>query len=227
MLKGEAVWNMTVMFLHMWNVIANSSEPIDHELHLPHHFHPGSFESDGYVQPYSDTPLDGEFVGENVYLNIINRARKYVYICTPYLIIDNEMMTALCLAAKSGVDVRIMTPGIPDKKMVFLLTQSYYEQLLEAGVHIYEYQPGFLHAKSFVCDDEIAVVGTINLDYRSLYLHFENGCWFCGCQAVQDVRADFEALFPQCENVTPQYSGQRSLALRGVQCVFRLFSPLM
>ena len=137
------------------------------------------------------------------------------------------MMTALCLAAKSGVDVRIMTPGIPDKKMVFLLTQSYYEQLLEAGVHIYEYQPGFLHAKSFVCDDEIAVVGTINLDYRSLYLHFENGCWFCGCQAVQDVRADFEALFPQCENVTPQYSGQRSLALRGVQCVFRLFSPLM
>ena len=147
MLKGEAVWNMTVMFLHMWNVIANSSEPIDHELHLPHHFHPGSFESDGYVQPYSDTPLDGEIVGENVYLNIINRARKYVYICTPYLIIDNEMMTALCLAAKSGVDVRIMTPGIPDKKMVFLLTQSYYEQLLEAGVHIYEYQPGFLHAK--------------------------------------------------------------------------------
>ena len=129
----------------------------------------------GFVQPFTDTPLDGETLGENVYLNIINRAKRYVYICTPYLIIDNEMMTALCLAAKSGVDVRIMTPGVPDKKMVFLLTQSYYAQLIEAGVKIYEYQPGFLHAKSFVCDDEIAVVGTINLDYRSLYLHFEDG----------------------------------------------------
>lgn len=95
------------------------------------------------------------------------------------------------------------------------------------GVQIYEYTPGFIHAKQFVADDKAAAVGTINLDYRSLYLHFENGCWFCGCQAVQDVRADFEALLPQCENVTPQYSGQRSLALRGVQCVFRLFSPLM
>ena len=121
-------------------------------------------------QPYCDTPLDNETVGENVYLNIINRAKKYVYIFTPYLISDNEVITALCLAAKSGIDVRIVTPGIPDKKMVFLLTQSYYGTLLQAGVRIFEYKPGFLHAKSFVCDDEIATVGTINLDYRSLYL---------------------------------------------------------
>ena len=117
------------------------------------------------MQPFCDTPLDQEVVGEHVYLNIINRAKKYVYICTPYLIIDNEMMTALCLASKKGVDVRIITPGIPDKKLVFLLTQSYYQQLLEAGVRIFEYTPGFIHAKNFVCDDEFAVVGTINLDY--------------------------------------------------------------
>ena len=134
-----------------------------------------TFESDGFVQPYGDTPLDHETVGENAYLNIINQAKRYVYIFTPYLIIDNEMMTCLCLAAKNGVDVRIITPGIPDKKLVFLLTQSYYEQLIDAGVKIYEYEPGFLHAKSFVCDDEVATVGSINLDYRSLYLHLSAG----------------------------------------------------
>ena len=121
---------MTVMFLHMWSVVNRTPNSLEHEPYLPHTYHPEQFEGSGYVQPYSDTPLDGEVLGENVYLNIINRAKKYVYICTPYLIIDNEMMTALCLAAKSGVDVRIMTPGVPDKKMVFLLTQSYTSSFL-------------------------------------------------------------------------------------------------
>ena len=183
--------------------------------------------ADGYVQPFADSPLDDINIGESTYLQIIHNARKYVYITTPYLVLDNEMITALTIAAQSGVDVRILTPGIPDKKLIFSVTRSYYARLAAGGVQIYEYTPGFIHAKQFVADDKAAAVGTINLDYRSLYLHFEKGCWFCGCQAVQDVRADFEALFPQCENVTPQYSGQRSLALRGVQCVFRLFSPLM
>lgn len=151
MLKGEGVWNMTAMFLYMWGIVTRTDTSLDFGNYVPHRWHPNEFPGNGYVQPFCDSPLDDEIVGENVYLNIINRAKNYVYICTPYLIIDNEMMTALCLAAKSGVDVRIMTPGIPDKKMVFLLTQSYYKQLLEAGVKIYEYQPGFLHAKSFVC----------------------------------------------------------------------------
>ena len=137
------------------------------------------------------------------------------------------MQRALVLAAQRGVDVRIITPGIPDKKLIFSITRSYYARLATGGVQIYEYTPGFIHAKQFVTDGKAAAVGTINLDYRSLYLHFENGCWFSGCKAVQTVRADFDALFPQCANVTPQYSGQRSLALRGVQCVFRLFSPLL
>ena len=166
-LYGEGVWNLTVMFLQMWSIITGVRTHIP--AYSPYVFHTEEFESDGFVQPYGDSPMDNETVGENVYLNIISQAKKYVFICTPYLIIDNEMMMALCLAAKKGVDVRIITPGIPDKKMVFLLTQSYYKQLIEAGVRVYEYTPGFVHSKTFVCDDEIATVGTINLDYRSLY----------------------------------------------------------
>ena len=223
MLKGEAVWNLTVMFLQMWSVITKM--PVQFSEYVPHRYHPEPFETDGFVQPYCDTPLDDEIVGEDVYLNMINRAEKYVYICTPYLIIDNEMMTALCLAAKSGVDVRIMTPGIPDKKIVFLLTQSYYEQLIEAGVRIYEYQPGFLHAKSFVCDDELAVIGSINMDYRSLYLHFENAVWLYRCRAVEDMRRDYLESQKMCRQVTLDLCKSRNMVVRAVQSVLRLFAP--
>lgn len=227
MLKGEAVWNMTAMFLHMWTVVTGSKDIPDFENYLPHKYHPDPFESDGFVQPFCDSPLDGEVVGENVYMNIINRAKHYVYICTPYLIIDNEMMTALCLAAKSGVDVKIMTPGIPDKKMVFLLTQSYYEQLIQAGVEIYEYQPGFLHAKSFVCDDEIGVVGTINLDYRSLYLHFEDGVWLYKTKTVIDLRQDFMHTLDYCKSIDIEFCRHRNIVVRGVQSVMRLLAPML
>ena len=187
-LKGEAVWNYTVMFLRMWN--AFRPEDSSYGAFAPSVYHPKPFASDGFVQPYGDSPLDEEIVAENVYLNILNQARKYVYIYTPYLIIDQEMTTALCLAAKRGVDVRIVTPGIPDKKVIFQLTRSYYPPLLKAGVRIYEYSPGFLHAKSYVCDDETAVVGTINMDYRSLYLHFECGTCFYRNEIVLDVKKD-------------------------------------
>ena len=227
MLKGEAVWNMTAMFLHMWAVVGRSDESIDYEAYFPHKYHEEEFESDGFVQPFCDTPLDEEIVGENVYLNIINKAKRYVYICTPYLIIDNEMMTALCLAAKSGVDVRIMTPGIPDKKLVFLLTQSYYRQLLDAGVKIYEYQPGFLHAKSFVCDDEIGVVGTINLDYRSLYLHFEDGVWIYKNKVVQDIKDDFTQTMEYCNPVELEFCLNRNIGVRMMQNIFRAFAPML
>lgn len=226
-LRGEAVWNMTAMFLHMWNMIADTKEPCPFEQYLPYQHHPEEFVSDGYVQPFSDTPFDNETVGENVYLHIINRAKNYVYICTPYLIIDNEMMTALCLAAKSGVDVRIMTPGIPDKKMVFMLTRSYYEQLLEAGVKIYEYQPGFLHAKSFVCDDEIGVVGTINLDYRSLYLHFEDAVWMYQCKAVGDIRQDFMDTLNYCNPISLEFCRNLNIGIRTMQGILRLFAPML
>lgn len=222
-LEGDAVRGLTLIFLELWGATQKAAPKV--ERYLPDV--PYTARENAVVLPYADNPLDDEATGENVYLNMIRSAKDYVYITTPYLILSDEMQRTLRLAASSGVDVRIITPGIPDKKLIFSVTRSYYARLAAGGVQIYEYTPGFIHAKQFVADDKAAAVGTINLDYRSLYLHFENGCWFCGCQAVQDVRADFEALFPQCENVTPQYSGQRSLALRGVQCVFRLFSPLM
>ena len=227
MLKGEGVWNLTVMFLQMWCVVTGSKDQFKFNNYLPHKYHKEPFEDDGFVQPFSDTPLDHEVVGENVYLNIINKAKRYVYICTPYLIIDNEMMTALCLAAKSGVDVRIMTPGIPDKKIVFLLTQSYYAQLIRAGVKIYEYQPGFLHAKSFVCDDEVGVVGTINLDYRSLYLHFEDGVWLYKNKVIKDIYDDFMQTMGYCKLIDIDFCNKRSLFVRFLQSLLRLFAPLL
>ena len=172
----------------MWNAFKKTEE--DYETFRPHICHPEEFGSDGIIQPYSDSPLDDENMGENVYLEILSQAEDYVYIFTPYLIIDNEMQTALSLAAKRGVDVRIVTPAIPDKKMVFRLTRSYYRPLIKAGVRIYEYTPGFIHAKSYLSDDRIGVVGTINMDYRSLFLHFECGTLMIGCEALYDLKRD-------------------------------------
>lgn len=223
-LEGDAVRSLTLIFLEMWGT--TQKQPPEIDPYLPDTGY--TARENAVVLPYADNPLDEKRVGEDVYLNIINSAQEYVYITTPYLILSDEMQRALVLAAQRGVDVRIITPGIPDKKIVFSITRSYYARLVTGGVQIYEYTPGFIHAKQFVADGKVATVGTINLDYRSLYLHFENGCWFSGCRAVQKVRADFDALFPQCENVTPKYHrSQRSLALRGVQCVLRLFSPLL
>lgn len=187
-LIGEAVWNFTVMFLDMWNALKKTDGSVDE--FRPHVYHKEPFKTDGYVQPFADTPLDGESVAENVYLEIINQAKNYLYIFTPYLILDNEMKTALKLAAKRGVDVRLVTPGVPDKKVAYRLTRSNYLPLLTAGVKIYEYTPGFLHAKSYVCDDEFAIVGTINMDYRSLYLHFECGTFFYRSKAIMDLKKD-------------------------------------
>ena len=221
-LEGEAVRGLTLIFLQMWG--ATQKEPIDPAPFLPPVQPPR--DAAGVVVPYADTPLDEEPVGENVYINLITHADGYVWLTTPYLIISDEMQRALTLAARRGVDVRIITPGVPDKKMVFRVTRSHYARLAADGVRLFEYTPGFIHAKQAVADNKAAVVGTINLDYRSLYLHFENACWFSGCQAVEDVRLDFESLFPQCREVTDQYKA-RPAAVRGVDCLLRLFSPLM
>lgn len=223
-LEGDAVRSHTVMFLEMWNSIRNTDNDYSRFL-----VHDTTFQSvgKGYVQPYSDTPLDNETLGENVYMNIIKNAARYVYISTPYLILDNEMEKELCLAARRGVDVRIITPGIPDKKTVFLVTQSYYASLIRSGVRIYQYTPGFIHAKGYVCDDQIAVVGTINMDYRSLYLHFECATYMYGCDAVSDVLQDFKNTFPLCEEIGIDYCEKRSALVRAYQCVLRLFAPLL
>ena len=228
MLKGEAVWNFTVMFLQMWSAItAPSAQMAYTQQYRPHVYHPSRFVSDGYVQPYGDTPLDDETVGENVYLNIIGGAKEYLYIFTPYLIVDNEMMTALCLAAKGGVDVKIILPGIPDKRLIFLLSRSYYEPLLTAGVQIFEYEPGFLHAKSFVCDDEIATVGTINLDFRSLYLHFECSVWMYRSRAVMQVKQDVMDTLADCREITLEDCLKQSLPVKLLQSGLRLLAPML
>jgi len=224
-LQGEGVWNLTAMFLQMWNGL--SGEEIDPESFLPHVHHPQPFEGEGVVQPYGDSPLDEEAVGENVYLNMINRAKRYVWITTPYLIIDNEMMTALCLAAKSGVDVRIITPGVPDKWYVHMVTQAHYSQLVEAGVKIWEYTPGFIHAKSVVCDDSLAVVGTINFDYRSLYLHFECGVWMYNTPCITNIRRDYLETLEKCTPVTIESCKKIPLRKRFLRAFLRLFAPLM
>ena len=251
MLEGEAVWNLTVMFLQMWNTVRMSEEDFARyqpelkkdrgsEKELSFGDAEGAAASGenrglenenacrpgGYVQPFCDNPLDMETVGENIYLNMIYHATRYVYIATPYLLIDNEMMTALTLAAKSGVDVRIMMPHIPDKKLIFLLSRSYYGQLLEAGVRIYEYLPGFLHSKTFLVDDELAVIGTINLDYRSLYLHFECGTFLYRAAAVGELKKDYLETMAECSEIDLAFCRSFPFYIRALQRFMRLFAPL-
>lgn len=223
-LYGMAVWNYTVMFLNMWNAFIPSEA--NYSQFRPEKWHPEPFPSDGVVQPYADSPLDNEDVGENVYLEILSQAEDYVYIFTPYLIIDSEMKTALCLAAKRGVDVRIVTPGIPDKKMILRLTRSYYKVLIDAGVKIYEYAPGFLHAKSYLADDKVGVVGTINMDYRSLFLHFECGTLLIGCECLKDFKEDVEVTISKSKQIGEGDLRRNFFGLL-LDSVLRALSPLL
>ncbi|MGD9569373.1 MAG: cardiolipin synthase [Sedimentibacter sp.] len=224
MVKGDAVWSLTVMFLSMWTFLRKSNE--DYSKFKP--VNPENKEECyGYVQPFDDSPLDDEHVSEAVYLNLINQAEKYIYIETPYLIADNKMMVALCLAAKRGVDVRILTPNIPDKKYAFAVTQSSYEELLEAGVSIYQYTPGFNHGKTFVVDDDYAVVGTINLDYRSLYLHFECGVWMYNTKSVGQVKSSTLKALEISEKITLEHFRNMSKIRRILRTILKIFAPLM
>jgi cardiolipin synthase len=222
-LEGDAVRSLTVMFLEMWYAVKKDGEDIAGFLAM----HDYRAKEAGFIQPYADSPMDREQVGENVYISLAESAVNYVWFITPYLILTDEMIHAFGLAAKRGVDVRVITPGIPDKKMVYSVTRSYYNTLVENGVRIYEYTPGFCHCKMCVTDDTAATNGTINLDYRSLYHHFENGCLYYGCQAVQETKADFDAILAQSTEVTEQYRTGRNAMLRFSQMVLRLFAPLM
>ena len=181
----------------------------------------------GFVQPYADSPMDEVHVGEDVYISMAVAAKKYAWFITPYLIITDEMCHAFALAARRGVDVRIITPGIPDKKIVYSVTRSYYNGLARHGVRIFEYTPGFCHAKMSIADDLMATCGTINMDYRSLYHHFENGCLYADCDAVMDTKRDFEAMFKQCKEVTDFYAYGRGAFMRIGQMLLRLAAPLM
>jgi cardiolipin synthase len=178
------------------------------------------------VQPYADSPIDKENVGEHVYIQIINKAKRYVYINTPYLILDDGLLSALTLAAKSGVDVRIITPHRWDKWFVAIVSRSYFYQLISAGVKVYEYSSGFNHGKTFVCDDSIATIGTTNLDFRSLYLHFETGVLIYRSETVQSVKEDFLRTLPSSQEITLRECTHNAFYMV-VADVLRIFAPLM
>lgn len=222
-LEGDAVRSLTASFLEMWH-ISGLLEPapklVLEDAQLPEF-------PEGFVQPYTDSPLEPERVAENVYLNLIAAAKESIWFITPYLIISDEMISALGLAGKRGVDVRIITPGIPDKKTVYQVTRSYYASLVSQGVRIFEYVPGFCHAKQCLCDGVMASIGTSNLDYRSLYHHFENNVFLYGGTVVEQIRQDFEETFSQCAEVTERYRTGRNKALRMWQCILRLIAPLL
>lgn len=224
MLQGDAVQSLTMMFLQMWN--ATELLPEKYESYLTDMSTELKREL-GFVIPYADSPYDHENVGEEVYCHILNHAKKYVHIMTPYLILDREMLDALCRAAKSEIDVKIIMPHIPDKWYAFAVAKTYYKELIEGGVQIYEYTPGFVHAKIFVSDDDTATVGSINLDFRSLYLHFENGVFIYDNPEVQKVEEDFQNTLAKCHKVTVTEVRNRGILMKTAGQVLRLVAPLM
>ena len=220
---GESIWNLTVMFLTLWN--ANQEEDTDIEK-FRYDFSGDEIAMDGYVIPFGINPAAKNNVGEDVYLNIINSARKYVYIFTPYLIIDTDMINSLTRASRRGVDVRIVVPGVPDKKMVYGITKSFFGMLMKEGVKIYTYTPGFIHSKVFLSDDTRSVVGTINMDYRSLYLHFENGIYLEGNSEIKQVKKDMEDTLKESYLVQETDIKTRFLSEMW-QAILRLIAPMM
>lgn len=222
-LYGEAVNNFTLMFLKIYDIYSNLKTKYEDFL-CP----AKDYKSDGFIQPFGDgpAPIYENYVGENVYLNIINQATKYIYITTPYLIVDHNLMTALANAAKRGVDVKIITPGIPDKKLVYLVTRDSYRFLIKNGVKIYEYQKGFIHAKTVIADDEVCVVGTINFDYRSLVHHFECGCYMVKSSCIHDIKKDFLETLQESKHPRKK-DYNKSFIKRFFISILKFFAPLM
>lgn len=228
MLQGEAVQGLTQMFLQMWNISEKSpvlEQYLDPKLNR---YYMGTLKlSEGFVLPYGDSPFDDEQVGKRVYLEMINRADRYVHIMTPYLILDYELTEALTYAAKRGVDVKIILPHIPDKITAFALAKTHYHELLRAGVHIYEYTPGFVHAKVVVSDDDRAVVGTVNLDYRSLYLHFEDAVLLYRVPENARIEEDVLDTLEKCHQVTMEDIRHEKLSMRILGILLKVLAPLM
>lgn len=220
-LEGEAANSFTLIFLAMWNVYEKNTK--DYYNYLTDY----KTKTDGYILPYADSPLDLNHISKRIYLDIINTALKYVHIETPYLILDSELISALKYAAERGVDVKIIMPHKPDKKYAFYLAQSYYKELLNAGVKIYEYTPGFIHSKVFISDDIEGVVGTVNLDYRSLYLHFECATYLYKNSSIKDMENDFNETLDKSKEITLTIYNKRSIFKKIIGRLLRLFAPLM
>ncbi len=238
MITGEAVWSFTVMFLQNWNFFKNKDEDWNKfntclesdnfkNNNVKNSKTDNKNDFDGYIQPFGDMPIDYENVSENVYKNLINSAKRYVYITTPYLIIDNEMVETLTLATKSGIDVRIICPKIPDKKSIYLVTQAFFPKLINAGIKIYLYTPGFIHSKMVIVDDEVCVIGTANMDYRSFYLHFETGALIYKSKIISDMKKDFIDTLNQSEEISLTQLKSVNIFVKIYQGILRMFSPMM
>ncbi len=222
---GDAVYNFTVMFLRMWGFVAR--EEIDCAAFKAERS-PVKCREESFILPFGDSPVDDEPVGQLTYLNIINNARDYVYISTPYLTLDSELNTALKYAAKSGVKVRILMPSIPDKKYMRVMAHSQYKQLLDNGVEIYEFDKGFVHEKLFIADDEVAVSGSINMDYRSLYLHFECGAFMFRQDCIADMKRDYnEIITKHSTKITKEFCDNISLPVKIAGAVLNVFASLL
>lgn len=228
-IEGKAVNTFTELFLEMWNSQEKGSledvskyfiEETDKTEPLP-------AKTDGFIQPYADMPLDYLYVGENVYLNLIKWAKDFVWITTPYLILGDEMKRELILASLRGIDIRIVTPGVPDKKLVYKITRSFYGELIDSGIKIYEYTPGFIHSKQMIADGKLATVGTVNMDFRSFHHNFENGVLMYNTSAISDIQKDFESLFKISANVTEKYHNKKHHSMSFTDRVLRLFSTLL
>lgn len=221
MLKGKAVTSFVVMFLNMWGFCVDKKQR--YAKYITDYVRPTA----GFVQPYCDGPVNDKNPAEGIYMQLLNTAQKYVYIATPYLIVDNAMLRALTLAAQSGIDIRIITPHIPDKWYVHPVTQHCYDELLAAGIRIFEYTPGFIHSKIFVSDDRVATVGTVNMDYRSFFFHFECGVWMCGTDTVDDIKKHFLSLQAQSKEINLREWRKRPISQRLKQTILYLFAPFM
>jgi cardiolipin synthase len=228
-LTGDGAWSLTLIFLRLWNVEAYFSRkyPIDDfAAFFPVVDERERVVAGGFVQPYADSPISKEYICEKVYLHLINSAQDYMYISTPYLILDEAVLSALLIAAKSGTDVRIITPHRGDKPLVQMVTRSFYRQLIHGGVRVYEYTAGFNHAKTFVCDDSMATVGTANLDFRSLYHDYECAVFLYNTPAVRAIKDDFVKTLASCVEIREEDCA-RNAFFRVTQDVARLFGPLM
>ncbi|MCQ2545431.1 MAG: cardiolipin synthase [Clostridia bacterium] len=226
MIKGRAVDSFTMMFLQMWNVDTDINEDCSTYLYQETALD-DSVTYGGYIVPFGDSPLDNEEVGKKVYLDILNRANEYVHIMTPYLILDEELLNSLIFAAQRGIDVKLILPHVPDKKYAYFLARTHYAELISQGVKIYEYTPGFVHAKNFVSDDEKAVVGTINLDFRSLYLHFECAAYIWNNPIIADIEDDFQQTLKKCQRITMKDCKNYSAIGKICGSALRLVAPLM
>ena len=220
-IKGDSVTSFLAMFCCMWEFTTGK------RIKMKDYVCEFDTDRDGFIIPYADDPLNDRNPAEGIYMQILNTAQKYVYIMTPYLIIDNTMKSSLRMAAKSGIDVRIITPHIPDKWYVHPVTQYNYLELLESGIRIYEYTPGFLHSKIFLSDDKVATVGSVNMDYRSFVFHFECGAWLCDNSTVFDIKKQFEQVFEQSQEIKIERWKKRPLLSRMKQAVLHIFAPFM